>query len=739
MPSSSATTTPNTMEARPHFDPSAMHYDDDAEWTSKLSGIDFGKAGASFFEVQCSANICFAAWLVTRLPGIVREGRGEGAKPPTLVYILPNQISIDVLEMDVQGFDAGLRVLTPAKLVKLLDDKRLDLRDSVVVLDTDRGRYPTNILTAATAVAQAWKDAADNKQPFNGTMISISQHSVNLLWSLTALKTHFNTGVVAIAFPRSAKVSSGINKLSVPDVASSRSLESGLARTVVELVYLEKYRKTALQKHTVVVVVLPERRIYETLDELKCSKAAARGVWADHEEQVVEDWVKGEQFFVLTPLTFSTQWKALQDTVKRLGDGKWLKVAVFVTPDMRFLPPIWNCELIYLTTRREVVRWQPGVGTFTREVRACPLVEGGWMSTLCQPHDRKRSHINVLYGDEELQKGLDSPLEGREEFLAETLLTHVDLFEDRLASPRLVKWPDDRYACMELLRRLHQLRLISVNPKIWTDLRTCSTGWRITVDWLGKRIPRGVTHTLLSGEARSVPEVLLLGAAMERSCVQQFLLGFIALRRVGVSNVFRPATGVPTFQDCLPYRWHGAGLENRGQIMLALSMFAKVSDEGGTEALGNINVSAIGYEALTIEYERLCGDVCADFDNIHSIPLDEPARHDIEVAIVTAWVHNLVVLPLSTEAEQLTEFQDITTSVTFRHSGGWGMDLRPRPGIGFAIHFGLRVLPNRELVADEMMLVSNKAVRQVLREMFPDEENGNYAPLLATQYPAAYT
>jgi len=720
------------MSKIPTLEPLEVESDTLASWREDLSKIKFDSSGASFIDLRCGSGLCATRFLVMELPAIIRAQRTDET---ALVYILPDQTSMDIVKSVIGDADAtGFDIMTPAELVGQLAED-FDLRDSVFVFDAGRGLHPTNVVVAATAVAEHWARLRAAGEKFNGTLIVVKPQKDNVLWSETALRVVFGTAIESHCLFNSWRPA---DKEPVTHNNPSQSFDSFLADIVTEALYLGAGRAARL-KHTVVVVMLHDSQIADVMSEMEF-ETKARASMIKKYVAVGGIPERSRYCFAMTPTAFRGGWEAVQQKVRDLGEDDWLKLVLFVSPSMRFLPPINGCEYIHITTRRQLVSWDQDMGSFFQESRSWGLTERSWIADVGRPLVAGKAHVIAVAEDDHNRGVPENPLEGAGEFLAETLLCHINTCgNNRPAMPSLLRWPTDHYMPMELLRRLHQVKLVKADADILRDLRITRHGLRLPHTRLG--VPGSaecarVASLIMDGTIKSLPEARLLVAAQNSNskAVQQHLIGVVALRQVGERSVFRPREGQhpPTPGDCKKYCWVGGRLESRGRLWLVLSMCAKIQNNGPIPStLGNLRVSKAGYNALVSEHQRLCRAVKAPGE-LCEFRLAQKDELELEIAMVNAWLFNLV--PLPQVSGPLTVFRDLTTALAFQNEGGWGTEMRSQPGLNFALHFGLR-RHNSRTVADDMIVVSSEAVSQVLKALFPDATDGNYEPFLKTQYP----
>ncbi|KAK4443611.1 hypothetical protein QBC34DRAFT_386145 [Podospora aff. communis PSN243] len=253
-----------------------------------------------------------------------------------------------------------------------------------------------------------------------------------------------------------------------------------------------------------------------------------------------------------------------------------------------------------------------------------------------------------------------------------------------------------------------------------------------------------VAASLMTDIARTIPELILLYAAMDAGdgAAQAILPGVISMLGVGECNIFAPIStrgpGVNVIDPKL------CDLDttypvDRGRLWLALSMMADLYVgfspiwNGDDDTIGDFTVAGNKARSFRNSHAQLCTALVVDKYDMWGEHTEEVFLA-VERAMAKAWIHNLVVLP--TRDGPLTQLVDCTTGVKFQPTvGPWGIEVRSQPGCSFAIHFGFHQVGNENLLRADVVVVSDKAVKSALQELFPGETKYDGLRLLRSRYP----
>ncbi|KAK4443911.1 hypothetical protein QBC34DRAFT_430409 [Podospora aff. communis PSN243] len=629
--------------------------------------------------------------------------------------------------------NTGFQVLLPGNFVKNLEEGNLDPHNLLVVMDTDRGKFPPTITVAAAAVAERWAQLKRDKQPgpFSGTFIALQPRNHNGLWSTTGgIKTVFGTDVKALELSSSGLAAKAHNINYPAAWCEGMTLAQALAENAFRMLYTGITRPpTPLLDHTVVVVALAEPLLYQVLSEMdvfsSAKMEATKLLWEQAGQSMAEEQERG-RWFTLTPASFKQDLETIGARLQAQEEGELLKMVVFVSTSMRFMPPIKGCRLFHLTSDRETAIWSREGASLIREACQWPGAELAWLNRVGRSLEEPDSDVVVMGHPDARTLGCVAR-DGTGERLAETLLCyikHLPPNKDKMPlSQPLLGWPYDRLICLEFLRRLDQHQLVKVD--LDTLLEYTGADYPVVKKPLGLIRGNGLAPSfLMAGLATNLQEASLfsqLATGMQRAQrIKAYIIDIIVLRRIGFSSIFRAdPRDPPTLDGCLRALPDYGPRDTRGSVWFGLRLIHPLR-KGKRRSLerAGIKISNLAYEKFELHQELLCKLLRMNDAAGKAFDLDDADVLRAEKCLVIAWLHNLVVLP--TINDTLYEFSDVTTSLRFRYRGHCATNIRSAHGLGFAIHFGLRMEPDSfDLIADDMMVVSNRTVKEVMEELFP--------------------
>jgi len=425
-----------------------------------------------------------------------------------------------------------------------------------------------------------------------------------------------------------------------------------------------------------------------------------------------------------------------------MDDGEFLKCVLLVSPAIRFPPVLKDCTILYVTMRSHPAAGfflEDGILLHTQEVWTSGERRG--ICGLGQPLGGQAVLV-VLDDDETASNRITSSVthQGIQEFPHETLLCHMSQREAVKYNYRpLLAWPPG-IITMTGLHQLEQLGFVKLNARSTNPLRDAD----YSIEDLYKFPPHTtqlghcVARFILTGAAKTRAEARLLVAAINTNsmAIKVNLIAVIAMRQTGESTLVVPQAGsYPPLEDCMQLcSQHRCKLERQGLIWLALGIWTQVERETMPGCPNNIRIGGLSVSkrragALLQVLKRLHKAIDDDAESIPPYlfqhPLTEEDGIEIETSMMEAWLHNLVVLPTHTN-EVLTSFNDFYSTVPFSHPArttDWPTEVRSRPGLCVAIHFGLytRKEDGRILRSGDVTVMSVTALNKALDRLFPGE------------------
>lgn len=251
--------------------------------------------GASFVHLFCRHAALWATrFLLEELSYISAEAIAvRNGTQRHLVYVLPHHAGVLMTKAFLQDgsnldIDGSVRVMTYTDLNRALSKTLLPdfLRSTIIVLDSDFGRVPAQLVAASVELLHVWSRLKNQGEEFSGTAVLVSPYHKKL-WPPEYIAHTFGCEVLHVELKPNPAIRPRVEEESDNQIA---------------------------EKPGTIIVAAP---FPDSLDSCMLPRK-----WS------------ASTAFVLTPANFARQWEAILKAARRTT------LVLFVDPSLRFLPPI---------------------------------------------------------------------------------------------------------------------------------------------------------------------------------------------------------------------------------------------------------------------------------------------------------------------------------------------------------------------------------------------------------------
>ena len=714
--------------------PSGADPDVFSTWTKALGRVEIPKnrPSVAFTHIRSDHSALWMSKLILAELYSKMQAIEDGIARH-LVYVVPTKHDAAIVAKfleDDENFDLGgnTKILACESLTKYLEESPLPqlLRNAVVVVDTDFGRASTQLVAATAELLRVWAQLRARREDLFAALVAVSP-GTDTLWEERSICDMFN---VRISYVRlKSPTGFALKPYTEPGNLDWRLTNAVLAELMDHHDELDAASED--ESGAVVACLVPPiqgRRLQSLLN-------ASMAQFNFRVAPCVS--------FVITADTMEAA----------LAGARGLpSVVFFVDPLMRFLSPVDGLRRFVLPYMWRQVWWDHAPLQRVEQDwpcdEQCALLAAGLGQSA-------RQNVDIAYVTDPAASAGDAAKFPRFTRLGpawacdipETALCLVhQLRGGPLALSHLgITIPCHPRELNEALRLLIMMGLVVYPADQPRPMSLWDSEFRIA----GPRASR-VARLLRFGHARTLFEALLIVeiAAQPSFAVKRTLAAVASASRVDLDALLvaaNPTLPAPTLEQCrAACTGPGAQLAHKGRLWAALGITASLLGSSAA-SLGTAATRVVGVDNL-VSMDAPCADLrqwfryllarTGDRQGVPTLPdrLEEHELFEVEVALVTAWLPHLVVLPDQQEAAT-TAVGLVSGVFVVCAARGWGRGLTTSPGNRFGIHFGARK-NGASYSVDALTLVSRDAVLHVLRRMFPSAEQRDYWALLRSRPPA---